>query len=113
MLDEDAFSCLPRRIPRRTFTALGFNDALHALRTIDLLNQEPFVGIAYIDVLHPLWLWRLVGTDIWLVIERWDQVPFSDAGGCTENDEQACIRKDSHHSEAAFGAKDSRIKNVV
>lgn len=113
MLDEDAFSCLPRRIPYWTLTALGFNDALHALRTIDLLNQEPFVGIAYIDVLHPLWLWRLVGTDIWLVFERWDQVPFSDASGPAENGEQACDRNDPDHSEATFVAKDSRFKNVV
>ena len=113
MLDEVAFSCVPRRIPRGTFTALGFNDPLHALRTIDLLDQEPFVGLAYIDALHPLWLWRLVGTDIWLVIERWDQVPFSDAGSCAENDEQACCRNDPHHSEATFVAKDSRFKNVV
>lgn len=90
MLEVDAFSCLPSRIPRWTFTALGFNDALHALRPIDLLDQEPLVGLAYSDVLHPLRLWRLVGTDIWLVIERWDQVPFSNASGCAENDEQAC-----------------------
>ena len=71
------------------------------------------MGLAYIDVLHPLWLWRLVGTDIWLVIKRWDQVPFSDASGCAENDEQACRRKSPHHSEATFVAKDSRFKNVV
>ncbi|KRS10642.1 hypothetical protein A3731_27055 [Roseovarius sp. HI0049] len=72
MLDEDAFGCLPRRIPRWTFTALGFNDALHALCSVDLLNQQPFVALAYIDIFHPLWLWRLVGTNIWLVVERWD-----------------------------------------
>ena len=113
MPDEDSFGCLPRRIPRRTFTALGFNDALHALSTIDLLDQEPFVGIAYIDVLHPLWLRGLVGTDIWLFVESWDQIPFSDASGCAEDNEQACSRKDPHHSEAAFVAKDSRFKNVV
>ena len=113
MLDEDAFSCVPRRIPRGTFTALGFNDPLHALCPIDLLDQEPFVGLAYIDALHPLWLWRLVGTDIWLVFERWNQVPFSDASRCAENDEQPCRRNDPHHSEAAFFPKDSRFKNVV
>ncbi|AUQ56343.1 hypothetical protein PhaeoP18_03548 (plasmid) [Phaeobacter piscinae] len=113
MLDEDAFSCLPRRIPHGTFTALGFNDALHALRTINLLDQKPFVGIAHIDVLHPLWLRGLVGTDICLFVESWDQIPFSDASGCAENDEQACRCNDPHHSEAAFVATDSRFKNAV
>ena len=71
------------------------------------------MGLAYIDALHPLWLWRLVGTDIWLVFERWNQVPFSDASRCAENDEQPCRRNDPHHSEAAFFPKDSRFKNVV
>jgi len=113
MLDEDTFSCLPGRIPRGTFTALGFNNALHALRTINLLNQEPFVGLAHIYALHPLWLWRLVRTDIWRVVERRDQVPFSDASGRAENDEKACRRNDPHHSEATFVAKDSRFQNVV
>lgn len=71
------------------------------------------MGLAYVEVLHPPWFWRLVGTYIWLVFKRWDQVPFSDAGGCAENDEQACRRNDPHHSEVAFVAKDSRFKNVV
>jgi len=113
MLDEDAFSCLPRRIPGGTFTALGFNDALHALCPINLLDQKSFVGLAYFDLLHPIWFRRLVGTDIWRVFERWDQVPFSDASGPAESDEQACRCNDPHHSEPAFVATDSRFKNVV
>ena len=108
-----AFGCCPRWIPCGTFTALGCNDALHALRTIDLLDQEPFVGLAHDDVLHPKWLWRLVGTDIWLVIERWDQVPFSNPSGCAENDKQASNCNGSHHSYAAFVPTVSRFKNVV
>ncbi|QFT83148.1 hypothetical protein FIU89_21185 (plasmid) [Roseovarius sp. THAF27] len=71
------------------------------------------MGLAHIYVLHPLWLWRLIRADIRLVFERWDQVPFRDASGCAENDEQACRRNDPHHSEAAFVAKDSRFTNVV
>ena len=92
---------------------MGFNDALHALSPINLLNQKPFVGLAYIDVLHPLWLGRLVWADIRQVVERWDQIPFSDSSGCAKNDEQACCRNEPHHPEAAFAATDSRFKNVV
>ncbi|GEM_PF-6125068 len=71
------------------------------------------MGLAYIDVLHPLWLGRLVWADIRLIVERWDQVPLGHASGWAESDEQACRCNDPHHSEAAFVATVSRFKNVV
>jgi len=71
------------------------------------------VGLAHIYVLHPLWLWRLIRANIRLVFERWDQVPFSDASSCAENDEQTSDCNGSHHSAAAFVSVVSRFKNVV
>ena len=102
-----------RFIPRGTVAVLRVYDALHALSPIYLLDQKALIGFAHIDVLHPLRLRWLVWANIWVVVERRDQVPLGYASSCAKDQEQASDCNSPCHSDAAFIVPVSRFKKVV